>query len=1355
MEVFSIKDRMKVRPNKVYVAPPHKDVSIHRETLHLAIPAPPCGAYLPIDFFLRSLAEDKGEQGIGVIMSGMGTDGALGLRALKERNGITLSQDPASAKFGDMPRHAIGSGVVDIVAAPEKLPQKIIAYLRHPFVAKTGMSLGEKDQVAVDKALILLREHTNHDFFHYKHSTVFRRIERRMGIHQINDIASYVRFLQETPQELDLLFKELLIGVTSFFRDPVAWDKLRDEAIPELLACGTHGRTLRAWTSGCSTGEEAYSLAIVFAEALERLTRRKAFSIQIFATDLDRDAIDKARQGFFLDNITADVSPERLKRFFVKEKNGYRIVKEIRETLIFAPQNVITDPPFTKLDILTCRNMLIYLEPELQKRLLPLFHYCLNPGGFLFLGSAESTVGFGKQFAPLNGKSKIFKRIGSAEHVMPMVFPVSRIPSLPIPPPLDSKPPKTVLSLQTLADQLVLQYSPPTVLINDKGDILHISGKTGKFLGPMATLENWNIFVMAREELRYELTESIQEVLRQEKKVVIKDVSVRSADGDALAVRITAMMVEDPEALQGLVMIVFAEVPTTTGPQKRMRAKSVSADGNTRVKELEWALHQANMKLRNNSEEAQTSQEELRTMNEELQSSNEELQSTNEELQSANEELAASKEETQSLNDELQTVNNELHVHQVELSKQNAELKKKEETLRKASDHLEIAQKAAGAGMWDWDIATGRIEWSRQLFELFGLDPDKSVASFDAWRAIIHPEDRENASLRIDQALKTRGLLANEYRIIRPDGRLCWIGAVGQGIYDEQGKPVRMAGICIDISVRKQTEKTLWESEERYRTLFENMVEGVAYCQMLFENGRPSDFIYLMVNDAFQALTGLKDVAGKRVSEVIPDLHEADPQLLEIYGRVALTGKPERFEYHVTALNMWFSICAYCPQKEHFVAVFDVITARKQAERELRQAKEAAEAANRAKSEFLANMSHELRTPLNAIIGFSDLLFETELAPKQRQYLEIIKHRGTDLFAIIKDILDLAKIEADMVEFEDKELNLPHVVSEIIDSFRFVSQEKKLSLHCDVSTDIPFSLIGDGLRLRQILINLLGNALKFTEQGHVHVSIARHNGPPLAVHDAQPEKLDSSGNGQPSTIFLLFSVSDTGIGIPADMLTSIFDSFVQIDGSSTRKHGGTGLGLAICRRLVDKMGGRIWAESALGKGSTFSFVLPFKTIALQEATASILPAQHSAEARALKVLVVEDDGVSALLVREMLEPLGHHVDVAGTGGLALSAVAAEPYDLVLMDIRLPDMDGVGATTEIRRIEKERGLPGRGKGAHARLPIIALTAFAMSDDRENFLKAGMNDYLSKPIKTTELLAAIARVTATSKVKSLGA
>jgi two-component system CheB/CheR fusion protein len=669
MKVIQVKDRTTVQPNCVYVIPPNKDMSILHGVLHLLEPASPRGLRLPIDFFLRSLAQDRQEHSIGVILSGMGSDGTLGLRAIKEKGGVVLVQDPVTAKFDGMPRSAIDSGLADIVAPVDDLPERIIAYLRRtPLVHSPELILEEKTQSALEKAIILLRIHTGHDFSLYKKNTFYRRVERRMGIHQIDKLAAYVHYLQENSQELDLLFKELLIGVTCFFRDPAAWEELRHEILPALIASRPNGHVLRAWVPGCSTGEEAYSLAMVFKEVMGKLKIRKKITLQIFATDLDKDAIDKARQGIYPMNISADLSPQQMARFFKKEEHGCRVTSEIREMVIFASQSLIMDPPFTKLDILTCRNLLIYLAPEMQKKLIPLFHYSLNSGGVLFLGSAETVGTFTGLFTPLNNKLRIFRRTDSIARSEPLEFPSSF--SMPLTNGTEFRPvTKPKASLQALADQLILEhYAPPAVLVNDKGNILYVSGHTGKYLEPAAGKANWNIFVMAREGLRFELGNAFHKALEQDEPVVLRGLKIVVNAGKQL-VDIILQRLAEPESLQGLVIVVFTDVneplQLEAGHPRKAGRNQV---GNVRLEELERKYHRARI-------EAQTVREEMQTAQEELRSTNEEQQSTNEEIQSTNEELMTSKEEMQSLNEELQTVNSELQIKVDELSRSNNDMK--------------------------------------------------------------------------------------------------------------------------------------------------------------------------------------------------------------------------------------------------------------------------------------------------------------------------------------------------------------------------------------------------------------------------------------------------------------------------------------------------------------------------------------------------------------------------------------------------------------------------------------------------------------------------------------------------------
>jgi two-component system CheB/CheR fusion protein len=662
MHVSQVKDRTCVKPNCVYIIAPNKDMSILHGVLHLLDPIAPRGLRLPIDFFFRALADDQQEHSIGVILSGMGSDGTLGLRAIKEKAGVVFVQEPTSAKFDAMPRSVINAGLADVIAPVEALPSKINAYLKHvPLITKSEHTDEYVAQSALEKVVILLRSKTGHDFSLYKKTMIYRRIERRMGLHQIDKIANYVRFLQENPQELELLFRELLIGVTSFFRDPEVWEQLKAEVLSALLTGGASNKALRAWIPACATGEEAYSLAILFKEALEELKPTKNITLQIFATDLDEQAIEKAREGKFPTNIVTDVSAKRLERFFVKVEGEYQVAKSIREMIIFAPQNIIMDPPFTKLDFLSCRNLLIYLMPELQKKLLPIFHYSLNPGGFLFLGNAETVGDFTNLFAPLGAKTRLYRRLDSTPTTEPIEFPVTILAAQSNAP---TRPQELTTNLQTLADQLLLQtYSPAAALTNNKGDILYINGHTGKYLEPAAGKANWNIFAMVHGDLRSELTTAFHRALRQKATVMLKNMVV-GTNGGKQVVNVTIQPQSGPNALHGMVMIVFTDIAAM--PKTKTTGKPHGDSAGTA--ELEQALVHARQEVQCMHEEMQTSQEELK-------SANEELQSTNEELQSTNEELTTSKEEMQSMNEELHIVNQELQTKLDELSRTNNDMK--------------------------------------------------------------------------------------------------------------------------------------------------------------------------------------------------------------------------------------------------------------------------------------------------------------------------------------------------------------------------------------------------------------------------------------------------------------------------------------------------------------------------------------------------------------------------------------------------------------------------------------------------------------------------------------------------------
>ena len=837
LDVVQVTDCLRIEPDHVYLIPPNKDMSVLHGSLHLLDMVQPRGLRLPIDFFFRSMADDMQQRSIGVILSGMGSDGTLGLRDIKEKGGGVFVQEPSSAKFDGMPRSAIEAGLADVIAPVEKLPSSIINYLHHfPLYTKPDISHEIKVQSALEKVVILLRTQTGHDFSLYKKNTVYRRIERRMGIHQIDKIIDYVHFLQGNPQETELLFKELLIGVTSFFRDPAVWETLKTQAIPSLLSSRPSGGTIRAWVTGCSTGEEAYSLAMILKEAIESMKLSGNFRILIFASDLDKEAIEKARLGTYPLNISADVSQARLQRFFEKDDRGYKVSRELRETVVFAPHNVLMDPPFTKLDILVCRNLLIYMELELQRKLLPLFHYSLNPGGVLVLGSAETIGSSNNLFESIDGKSRIFRQLSKGVRSKPLDFPAAFNHTTPvISADNDFKQPYNTseVNLQAMTDQVLLNhYAPAAVLTNENGDIIYINGRTGKYLEPAAGKANWNIFAMAREGLRFELTTLFGNAIKNKSAVSKNGVMIRS-NGDKDFVNLRIEQLEKPDQLCGLVLIVFEDVKQTL---------KVDPDGSR----VPVPMNQKNilslqLDLKAARDEIVTIREQMQTSQEELKSTNEEMQSANEEMQSTNEELTTSKEEMQSLNEELQTVNQELQSKVSDLSQVNNDMKNLLNSTEIATLFL------------DNELNIRRFTTcTSTIIKLIGSDIGRPVTDIVT--------DLNYATLANDARDVLHTLVYSEKQVSATDGR--WFTV---RIMPYRTQENRIDGVVItffDITEAKKIEQSWKDSDESFRFLFEAIPGGI-----LIQN---SEGRIIMANREAQRILGfpISEMQGKTMPEL-------------------------------------------------------------------------------------------------------------------------------------------------------------------------------------------------------------------------------------------------------------------------------------------------------------------------------------------------------------------------------------------------------------------------------------------------------------------------------------------------------
>jgi two-component system CheB/CheR fusion protein len=648
MKVMEVQDGMRITPECIYLNPPDKEVGIFNGIFHLVEPDESRKIRLPIDYFFRSLAEEQAEKAICIILSGTGSDGTLGLEAVKGVGGLTMAQAEQQAKYPGMPRSAVDTGMVDLVLPVEKMSAELVNYVKQPYLegAETITGEGLRENY-LPKILMLIRSITGHDFSHYKLNTICRRIERRMALHKLARIADYNRYLQETPPEVKALFKDLLITVTSFFRDPAAFEVLAEKVIPRLLQSKEENANVRVWVPGCASGEESLSLAIIMAEAMDRL--EKPLNVQIFGTDIDADAIERARLGEYPESVVADVSPERLQRFFVKNDGNYKIKKEIRETVLYAVQNLTSDPPFTKLDLISCRNVLIYMNAQTQKKILPLFHFSLNPEGYLFLGASETIGTFADLFTPINVKWKIFQRKGLAIPKTAAYPPIGFMPTSPETE-LTIKRVTREMNVRELMGRIILdKYAPPSVLVNDRYEILYFQGNTDQYLAPPAGEPSFNILKMAREGLRHKLTGALRQAMKEKRTVSYPGVQLKHQKDDWLTIDLHIQpLLETPEAPANLFLVVFEEKTPAWPKRKGRRTPPEAAEPDSRLTTLEQELQAT-------KEYLETTIEELGASNEELQSANEELQSTNEELETAREELQSTNEELVSVNSELQT----------------------------------------------------------------------------------------------------------------------------------------------------------------------------------------------------------------------------------------------------------------------------------------------------------------------------------------------------------------------------------------------------------------------------------------------------------------------------------------------------------------------------------------------------------------------------------------------------------------------------------------------------------------------------------------------------------------------------
>lgn len=1171
------------------------------------------------------------------------------------------------------------------------------------------------------------------NFTHYKMNTIKRRIIRRMIINKILSLSLYSEYIQQENNEIDALYHDLLINVSSFFRDPDAFQHLKTHLFPQIIQSKIQGESIRIWVAACATGEEVYSIAMLLLEMKERKTNLIPF--QIFATDLCPEAIFKARLGEYTLAQLNNVSPERLKSFFTKCKDKYRITKSVREVCVFAQHNILIDPPFSRMDFISCRNFLIYLDASAQKKAISSFHYGLQDCAFLMLGKSE-TIGSSEQlFNTVDKKLKIYSRKkNSSEFIIPKLSPrISHIPMIEINNNTTSSNIKKLASssnnnMSAAFDAILLsQFVPASVIINHNLEILQFRGASALYLQHSSGRASFNILKMAPVEISFELRNAIHNAIKTKRAVRKSDIEMgRDFENNSIQIvniEVSPLEVEGEE----LLVVVFSGHKIDMKAQSEKGVKSNSLDKDRRIKKLEEELASARSDMRSITDDQEAA-------NEELQSANEEIVSSNEELQSLNEELETSKEEIESSNEELISSNTELHeriqqiedlnnYHQIILDTIHEPMLVLDKQIRIVSVNKSFCKtfhvtekESIGVSLYklgnkQWDIL--------QLRELLDEIVPKNICFHDFEVEHCFPLIGKKTMLLNARRILQQNL--NEELIVLSISDITEVKRLAIELMETENKILE-----VELEVEKKAMKLIEDSNKRYSMLLLQSPFSIAIL-------KGKNFVISLANKSVKELWGRGDnIEGTPLLELLPELVGGEfPNLLEqvyttgeaFYGQELLapilkngilTDFYFNFVYQpyrdVDGSISGVTVIAY-DVTEQVLAKHELIVAKDIAEHEKHVAVEAVQA----KQQFLSNMSHEIRTPMNAIIGFTNVLLKTKTDDSQKEYLNAIKVSGDALIVLINDILDLAKVDAGKLTFEQNPFNLFDSISAMLLLFETKVNERNLKIMLDYDPQIPHTLIGDPIRLRQIILNLVGNAVKFTMEGEIMVKVTLLN--------IRSEKVN-----------LEFSITDTGIGIPEDKLELIFNNFEQANMNTSSSYGGTGLGLAIVKKFVEMQGGTIFVNSLEGKGSTFGFVLGFNNKMQIDREEECLLPQHIAiplkiTDKEIKVLVVEDMALNQLLIKIILLEFGFQLDIVDNGKKACEILQKNSYDIILMDLQMPIMNGFDATSFIR------------EQLNLQIPIIALTADVTTVDVDKCIAVGMNDYISKPIDETVLYGKI--------------
>lgn len=1332
MQVQDVDDMEKLIPNNVYVIPYNKGIEVTDGHIKL-IPRSSGGPAISIDILFTSLAETHKENVIGVVLSGSAHDGTIGLRDIKLAGGITFAQDD-SARFTSMPNSAIADGVVDHIMSPAAIGIELTRMSKNPLeireITKKISAIDfESNNPDLKNIVQYLHNKKNVDFSHYKMNTINRRIQRRMLINKSKTLKQYSELLFTDTAEADLLYQDLLINVTSFFRDEDAFFLLKSTILPKLFQSKESGQTLRIWVAACATGEEVYSIAMLLLEIKEEA--KLDFPFQIFASDLSTEAIGIARIGEYSTAQASGISPERLQRFFTKSKNKYRIIKSLRDVCVFAHHNVLRDPPFSRMDFISCRNMLIYLDINAQKKVMSTFHYALNDGGCLMLGKSETTGTSAKLFSIIDKKYKFYSRKKNttlcsipnlSSHNSYIIMPdKNSSPNIPF----KKTPLSTSGNLGNAFDAVLLEnHVPASVIINYDLDILQFRGSTALYLQHSSGKASFNILKMAHLEITFELRNAIHHAIKTKQPVRKMGLEMNRDLNDntiqIVNIEVIPLTLEGEEPLLIVIFTGQQQIESDEDPKKARQKNSIAKDRRIKKLEEELACARADMGSITHDQEA---------ANEELQSANEEIVSSNEELQSLNEELETSKEEIESTNEELTTSNQELHarIQQVE------ELNNYNEAILSTVHETVL--------VLDKDIKI--ISANKSFYKTFQVNEAESIGkslyklgnnqwNIEGLRELLEeivPKNNSFYDFEVEHTFPTIGtktMLLNAHRIVQQSNNEELIVLTIVDITE-----VRKLAIEMQVKEKKALEKQL-EVEKKALKLIED--SNKRYNMMLMQS--PFAFAILkgkemkvkLANDSIKEIWGKgNSIEGKSLLEVLPELK--DGKMPEILNEVYTSGIPfEGYELLIPIVrngkleDAYFNfvyqpyletdesisgitIIAYEVTDHHNVKV-ELMAAKSIAEHKTLMAEEAL----KFKQQFLSNMSHEIRTPMNSIVGFTNVVLKTNLDQKQKEYIDAIKKSGESLIILINDILDLAKVDAGKMTFSNHPFSLEDSISDIFKLLGPKCQEKNLEFSKILDPAIPQTLLGDPVRLRQIILNLISNAIKFTPEGKVNLCIR------ILYEDAKK-------------ITLEFVVCDTGIGIAENRLGHVFYNFEQATDEISKEYGGTGLGLSIVKQLVELQGGSLFVESKVGEGSTFGFTMSFfkTTQTIPEATALILSTGNKTQT--IKVLVAEDIALNQALIKIILTDFGFECDIAENGKVVLEKLKEKEYNIILMDLQMPEMNGFETTDYIRNM------------MHLQIPIIALTADVTSIDIEKSKKIGMNDYVSKPINEELLYSKI--------------